>query len=155
MILFTLDLQTPKKSPRKGLLAVDWLGTLFLVGSVLMFLLDLELGGASHPWNSSIVVCLVFFGLITMVPFFLVQWKVARYPVMPLRIYTTRTNVTSLLACFFHGLVFVAGPFYLPIYVHSVLGAIPLLSGTWFVPLALAMAFAGAVVGIYIEKTVR
>ena len=155
MILFTLNLQTPKTSLRKGLLAVDWLGTLLLVGSVLMFLLGLEFGGVSHPWNPSIVICLIVFGLVTMVPFFLVQWKVARYPVMPLKIFTSWTNVASLLACFFHGLVFIAGPFYLPMYFQSVLGATPLLSGVWFMPFALAMAFAGAVTGIYIEKTGR
>ena len=153
IILFTLDLQTPKTSLRKGLLAVDWLGTLLLVGSVLMFLLGLEFGGVSHLWNSSIVICLIVIGLVTMVPFFLVQWKVARYPVMPLRIFTSRTNVASLLACFFHGLLFIAGPFYLSIYFQSVLGATPLLSGVWFMPFALAMAFAGAVTGIYIEQT--
>lgn len=49
MILFTLNLQTPKTSLRKGLLAADWLETLLLVGSVLMFLLGLGSGGVSQP----------------------------------------------------------------------------------------------------------
>jgi hypothetical protein len=42
IILFFLDIKTPKTPLREGLKAVDWLGSLTMVGGVIMVLLGLE-----------------------------------------------------------------------------------------------------------------
>ena len=46
----------------EGLKAVDWLGSLTIVGGTLMLLLGLEFGGVARPWDSATVICLIVFG---------------------------------------------------------------------------------------------
>ena len=136
-----------------GLKAIDWIGCITVVGGTLMFLLGLEYGGVSHPWNSTIVICLIVFGLLTFGLFFLNEWKFAKYPIIPLRIFKYRSNIAALGVCFFHGMVFISGAFFLPLYFQAVFSATPILSGVYLFPYVLALSMGSAVVGIFIKKT--
>ncbi|KAL8740871.1 MAG: hypothetical protein Q9190_006464, partial [Brigantiaea leucoxantha] len=118
-----------------------------------MFLLGLEYGGVSYPWTSATVICLIVFGLVTLVLFFLNEWKFAIYPVMPLRLFKYRSNIASLVVCFCHGFVFIASAYFLPLYFQAVLGASPILSGVYTFPFVLALSFVSAAVGVIIKKT--
>ncbi|MCJ1478710.1 hypothetical protein MMC13_007393 [Lambiella insularis] len=154
IILFIfLDIETPTTPLWDGLKAIDWLGSLTIVGGTVMVLFGLEFGGVSHPWNSAIVICLIVFGFITIGIFFLIEWKIAKYPVIPLRIFSKRSNVAALATCFFHGFVFISGSYYLPLYFQAVLGASPLLSGVYLFPFVLSLSFVSAGAGVYIRKT--
>ena len=155
MIFFALKLQTPKTPLREGLVAIDWLGTITIVGAVLMFLLGLDFGGVTQPWSSAEVLCLIIFGGVLFALFLLTQWKISRYPIMPLELFRKLSNLAALSATFFQGIVFIGAAFYLPLYFQSVLGAKPLLSGVYFLPFCLAIALSSAGTGIYIEKTGR
>lgn len=136
-----------------GLKAVDWAGSLTIVGGTLMLLLGLEFGGVTYPWGSAKVICLIVFGIVTACLFALNEWKLARYPVMPLRIFKHRSNIASLGVCFCHGYVFIAGTYYLPLYFQAVLGSTPLLSGVYLIPLAMSLSITSAVTGIFVKKT--
>ncbi|EHL02315.1 putative Uncharacterized transporter C3H1.06c [Glarea lozoyensis 74030] len=138
-----------------GLKAVDWAGSLAIVGGTLMLLLGLEFGGITYPWGSATVICLIVFGVVTAFLFILNEWKFARYPVMPMRLFNHPSNFAALGTCFFHGYVFIAGTYYLPLYFQAVLGATPLLSGVYLLPLALSLSFVSAASGIFIKKTGR
>ena len=155
LIAFLLKLENPRTPVFAGLKAIDWLGSLTIVGSTVMLLLGLEFGGVTYPWSSAIVLCLIVFGLVTGVLFVLIEWKVARYPLMPLRLFASTSNAANLVACFVHGTVFVTGTFYLPLYFQGVLGASALLSGVWLLPFVAAMALAATFTGIYISVTGR
>ena len=107
IIFFFLDLKTPKTPLWAGIKAIDWLGALLIVGGTLMFLFGIEYGGAAHPWKSAIVLCLIICGLVAIVIFGLVQWKVSKYPIIPLRIFSKRSNIAALGVCFCHGFTFI------------------------------------------------
>lgn len=47
--------------------------------------------------------------------FVLIEWKVARYPLLPLRLFASISNAAGLIACFIHGAVFVTGTSYIPL----------------------------------------
>lgn len=153
IILFFLDIETPKTPLLAGLKAIDWIGCITIVGGTVMFLLGLEYGGVSYPWDSATVICLIVFGFVTIGLFFLNEWKLAKYPIMPLRIFKHRSNIASLLVCFVHGMVFISGAFFLPLYFQAVFGATPILSGVYLFPFVLSLSFASAVVGVFIKKT--
>lgn len=153
IILFLLDIETPKTPLVAGLKAIDWLGCLAIVSGTIMFLLGLEYGGVSHPWDSATVVCLIVFGLFMIGLFFLNEWKLAKYPIMPLRIFKYRSNIASLLVCYCHGTVFIAGAFFLPLYFQAVFSATPILSGVYLFPFVLSLSFTSAVVGVFIKRT--
>ncbi|TGO51564.1 hypothetical protein BOTNAR_0352g00030 [Botryotinia narcissicola] len=152
-LFFYLHLDNPKTPVWDGLKAVDWFGSLLIVGGTLMVLLGLEFGGVTKPWDSATVICLIVFGIVVSGLFVLNEWKFARYPVMPLRLFKHASNVAALGVCFCHGFVFISASYYLPLYFQAVLGATPLLSGVYLLPFALSLSLTSAMTGIFIKKT--
>ena len=154
IILFLyLDIETPRTPIVAGLKAIDWFGSLTIIGGTVMFLIGLEFGGVSFPWASATVVCLIVFGIVTIGLFFVIETKIAEYPVMPTRLFSKRSNVAALLTCFCHGFTFISGSFFLPLYFQAVLGATPLLSGVYVFPFIVTLSVVSAGVGIIIKKT--
>jgi MFS family permease len=150
---FFLRLDNPRTPIWDGLKAVDWLGSLGIVGSTLMLLLGLELGGITYPWNSPTVICLIVFGIFVGGLFVVNEWKLAWFPIMPIRLFRSTSSVAALCVCFMHGFVFIAGSYYLPLYFQAVLGASPLLSGVYLLPFVMALSFMSALMGVFIKRT--
>ncbi|KIX02882.1 uncharacterized protein Z518_08825 [Rhinocladiella mackenziei CBS 650.93] len=157
LILLTLflKLETPKTPFWAGIQAIDWIGVLTIVGGVVMFLFGMESGGVTNPWDSAYTLCLIIFGIVTIVLFFLNEWKLAKYPIIPLRLFKDTSNWASLAVCFVHGSVFIAGSYYLPIYFQTVLSASPLLSGVYLFALVISLSIVSAMAGVFIKKTGR
>lgn len=153
IILLILDLHTPKTPLRQGLKAVDWAGAITMVGGTIMLLLGLELGGVTFPWDSATVICLIVFGVIVIGLFFFVEHRFAPYPLMPLDLFSKRSNMAALGVCFCHSYVFIPGSYFLPLYFQAVLGATPILSGVYLLPTALSLSFLSTFTGVFIKKT--
>jgi MFS family permease len=153
ILCFALKLHNPRTPIGPGLAAVDWLGSLTVIGGTLMVLMGLEFGNVEFPWDSPTVICLIVFGLVTVAVFVLIEWKVAKYPLMPLQLFKRRSNLAALGVSFFHGLTFIGGTYYLPLYFQAVLGASPLLSGVYVLPFTLSLAFTSAATGVFMKKT--
>lgn len=153
IILFFLDIETPKTPIIPGLKAIDWVGVITITAGTVMFLLGLEYGGVSFPWSSATVVCLLVFGVIFAVLFFLNERYLAKYPMMPLRLFKRKSNVASLAVCFVHGFVFISAAYFYPLYFQAVLGANPILSGVYLFPFVISLSLISVVVGIFIKKT--
>jgi hypothetical protein len=68
-------------------------------------------------------------------------------------IFKHRSAVASFGVCFFHGFIFIAAEYYLPLYFQAVLGATPLLSGVYLLALALSISFTAGATGAFIKKT--
>ena len=119
-----------------------------------MFLLGLQFGGVFYPWSSPTVLCLITFGVVAGIIFVIVESR-ARYPIMPLRIFTRSSNLAILFVNFSHSTYFLQGAYFLPLYFQSVLAARPLLSGVWLLPWALSVSLSSAATGSYIKKTGR
>jgi MFS family permease len=154
IILFFLNnLHTPRTPLLEGLKAIDWLGSVTIIGGTLMLLFGLEFGGGTHPWNSATVICLIVFGVLTIMLFALNEWRIAPYPIIPLHIFRYRSNLACLAVCFCHGFTFIGASYYLPLYFQACLGAPPLLSGVYTISLALSLSFASMATGMTIRKT--
>jgi hypothetical protein len=98
-------LDTPSTPFVEGVKAIDWLGSIAIVGATLTLLLGLEFGGVIFAWSSVKVICLIIFGFVIGACFLLNEAKFARYPVMPLHLFHHRSNIAALLVAFLHGLV--------------------------------------------------
>jgi hypothetical protein len=153
ILLFVLKLHNPRTPMREGLAAVDWFGSLTIVCGTVMLLLGLTFGGVTFPWSSPVVVCLIVFGALTMGLFAVVEWKVAKYPIIPLHIFKNPKAVATFGCSFCHGFVFISGSYYLPLYFQAVIGASPLLSGAYILPFTFTLALVSACSGIFIKKT--
>jgi EmrB/QacA subfamily drug resistance transporter len=153
IILFFLDLITPKTPLFEGLVAIDWLGAFFIIAGTLLFLFGLDLGGTSFPWNSATIICLLVFGVVAALLSIPVEAKIAKYPIMPSRIFKNRSNLASLGVDFFHAFTYISGAYYLPLYFQAVLGNTALLSGVHTLPSSIAIGISSTLTGIYIRKT--
>ncbi|KAH8811104.1 putative MFS transporter [Xylogone sp. PMI_703] len=153
LLLLFLDVHNPRTSVRDGLRAVDWIGSVSLLGFALLFLLGLQFGGVTFAWNSPQVICLIAIGALISVVFVFSEKKFAQHPIMPLSIFKQRSNIACLVLCFFHGMVFLGDEYYLPLHFQSVKGSSPLHSGILVIPLIITEALTGIFVGIFIHRT--
>jgi len=157
LVLLTLflKLETPRTPFVAGIKAIDWLGVITIVGGIVMFLFGMNSGGITHPWDSAFTLCLIIFGVVSIVLFFLNEWKLAKYPVIPLRLFKDPSNLAAFGVVFVHGFVFIASSYYLPLYFQTVVGASSLLSGVYLFPLVLSLSVTSASAGLFIKKTGR
>ena len=56
-----------------------------VVTGVILFLIALEFGGVTEPWDSPMVLCLLIFGILLLAGFVVYEAKFASEPVMPVR----------------------------------------------------------------------
>ena len=155
LLVFFLKLNTPKTKFWDGIKAVDWLGGLAIVGGVVTFLYGFESAGVTHPWDSAFVLCLIIFGAILIGLFFVIEWKVAKYPIMPLRLFKDPSNQAAYGICFLFGFVFIAQSYYLPLYFQTVMGLSPILSGVTLFALVVPLSLTSIATGIIVKKTGR
>ncbi|KAF2723309.1 MFS general substrate transporter [Polychaeton citri CBS 116435] len=152
VLLFFLDLKTPRTPVMDGLKAIDWVGSITIVGATLMFLFGLQYGGVTFPWDSAAVICLIVFGIATFCIFLFWEYRYAKYPIMTLELFSNPTNIATLIVVFVHGFVFISGSYYLPLYFQAILGATPVLSGVYLLPTALSLSVSSIATGIFIKK---
>ncbi|KAJ5692546.1 Efflux pump dotC [Penicillium macrosclerotiorum] len=155
ILFFFLRIESPKTSLLAGLRSIDWGGTFMIIGGTLMFLFGLEFGGINFPWASATVICLIIFGVVTWGLAMLIEWKFAKYPIIPPRLFNEWYNVLILLICYCHGFVFISGAYYLPLYFQTVLLASPIMSGVYTLPMVLSLSIVSAGTGVIMKKTGR
>jgi hypothetical protein len=105
LLFLFLDVHNPKTAFMDGIRAIDWLGSLSILAVTLMILLGLDFGGETFPWSSPKVVCLLVFGVLMVGFFILSEKKLARYPLMPFKLFADRGNVATLVVTACHGMV--------------------------------------------------
>ena len=113
LLFIFLDVHNPKTPVLDGLKAIDWFGSLSIIALVLMLLLGLEFGGATVPWNSPRVICLIVFSALMSIAFIYSEKRLARYPLMPLKLFANRSNAASLLVTLWHSMVCVSSSLFI------------------------------------------
>jgi MFS family permease len=158
-VLFFFHLPAAAAPPQipwtKKLLHVDPVGVALVMGGITCFILALQYGGNTHPWNSSVVIgLLIGFGLLVIT---LVGWEIwlGDYAMMLPRLYKQRSLSTPALYQFFFMGSYLVLLYYLPIYFQSILGASPIKSGVNNLPLVLAAAPFAVAGGAVVAKTGR
>nr|QSQ85907.1 transporter [Preussia typharum] len=153
VLLFFLKLPSPKTPMLAGLKSIDWIGSTLIIGAALMILLGLDFGSITFPWSSATVICLIVFGVVTIAIFVVNEWKYAKNPVIPLRLFTNRATVAAYIVWALNFYVLIGLSYYLPLYSQSVHGANALTSGVHLIPLIVSCSLAAAFAGIFIQKT--
>lgn len=134
-------------------MAVDWLGSLTIIGGTLMFLLGLEMAGTLFPWNSPTIICLLVFGVFVASLCIFVEVYLAKSPIIPVRLFSSVKNMAVIGLCACHGFVFISVSYYMPLYFQGVLGASALLSGVYVLPFSIVIGIGSAGAGFLIKKT--
>ncbi|KAL2061983.1 hypothetical protein VTL71DRAFT_7361 [Oculimacula yallundae] len=153
IVVLKLKVHTPKTKFSEGIKRIDWVGSFLMIAGAVLFLLGLQMAGIDHPWDSAIILCLLIFGILLCVAFFLWEWRFAKYPLMPLRVLKGRTSISALGVCCFHSMCLVGGAYFLPLYLQGVLGASPLMSGVYLLPFTLSLSLSNIITGLCIRRT--
>ncbi|ERF70775.1 hypothetical protein EPUS_08333 [Endocarpon pusillum Z07020] len=150
-----LHIESPNIGLIEGLQLIDWLGSVTIVGATVMLLLGLQLGVSQYAWDSVTVVCLIIFGTATFGIFGFIEYKVAKTPIIPLKLFARRPRVAVMVVCICQASILAASTYFLPLYFQIVLGASPSASGIYFLPTTLTLALFLLAVGHIIQKTGR
>jgi EmrB/QacA subfamily drug resistance transporter len=152
-LYFTLQLHNPRTTIADGLKAVDWLGSLTVIGSTILVLLSVEFGGVTYPWSSPTIICLLVVGLVLAGLFILIEARYATYPIVPLSLFANRSNLATFVTAFCHTMVSNSGSYWLPLYFQGALATSALLSGVYILPFLMGMCIISATSGFVIRKT--
>ncbi|KAJ5221070.1 major facilitator superfamily domain-containing protein [Penicillium citrinum] len=68
-------------------------------------------------------------------------------------LFRRRSSVAKFIVCFCHGFIFLGQTYYLPLYFQGVLGASPIMSGVYLLPLIISIAMTAALAGLFIQQT--
>jgi MFS family permease len=158
-LIILLFFQTPSTAKpiaaawREMLLQMDPVGVVLVMGAIVTFMLALQYGGQTAPWNSSLVIgLLVGFALILAVFIVWEHYQGERAIVVP-RLFAQRAIAISCgFACIFVGSYYLV-IYYIPIYFQSVGDANPTMSGVYNLPLIIATTISMIASGMIISAT--
>lgn len=106
---------------------------------------------ASHGWSNSGTLIFLGFAVLLLVSFVLVE-RIAKYPLMPMRILTERNRGGSYLGMLIVGAGLFSMFLFLGLYLQVVLGWTPLHSGFGFLPFSIGIAATAGVVSKLLPK---
>jgi MFS family permease len=131
---------------------IDWLGSALILTATTLFLVGIQLGGVALSWDSPTVIGLIVCGSTAAI-LFVAQQRFHPQPIIPPRIFATRSSAACLAVGFLHGFTYIACLFYLPLYFQLVLGASPVQSGLWLLIAAVPMSVITVAAALVIVRT--
>jgi len=131
---------------------IDWLGAALLSSGITALILVVTWGGNTLAWGSAELLGLAFIATALLVAFFLNE-RQAQEPVLPLHLFGNDViRVTTPLA-FVAGFATLGGTTFVPLFLQTVDGASPSLSGLLMAPLWMSWALSSAICGKVISGT--
>jgi EmrB/QacA subfamily drug resistance transporter len=127
---------------RDAAVKLDITGAVLVTGSLASLIYGV-VNTTLHGWGSSSTLTWFFAGAVLMVGFLFWELKVASHPLVPFRIFRSRTLSTANIVMFLIGGAFFAMWYFLTFYLQNILGYDPVRTGFAFLPMALAI-IAGA-----------
>ncbi|KAH7038050.1 major facilitator superfamily domain-containing protein [Microdochium trichocladiopsis] len=138
-----LPSKPPSVGVRESLKKIDFAGVLLSSTAVIFLLIPISGGGAYFPWDSPMVISMLVIGVVALGAFVLVEWRVAKLPMMPgytcvvglltlcctpvrvrraVQIFHNRCVTTLLIQSFLFGSVYQSYLYYLPMYLQNARG---------------------------------
>jgi EmrB/QacA subfamily drug resistance transporter len=157
LLYFTLHLHNPRTPFLAGMYRIDWLGTFTILAATILFLVGLQTGG-TRSWSEPMVIVLLVLGGLAYLLFPVTQWYEdtrGGSPIMPLRIFRDRSNLSALAVCAFDALIFNSIAYFVPLYFQIVAAKGPLTTGVLMLALAVPLTIVSFTSGFVIEKTGR
>ncbi|KAJ3269556.1 hypothetical protein HDV01_001318, partial [Terramyces sp. JEL0728] len=152
VVFMYLTFPPPEGSIREKLYKIDYIGTFFIVASTVLILIPLELGGSTWAWNEpKTIICFVV-GSILAIVFVYVEFKIAKEPIIPPRLFNDRSVSLALLAAFLVGCAFIPLFFYVPTFFQLVDGESATLSGLESIPMIFGLVLTATVSGALVGK---
>ncbi|KAL1843457.1 hypothetical protein VTJ49DRAFT_1567 [Mycothermus thermophilus] len=122
-------------------------GTLVFMPAVISFLLAVQWGGTTYPWNSWRVILLFCISFVLLLLFIYDQFVQKDLATVPPRIFLQRSVWSSAVFGFFIGGAFIGSTYYLPLWFQAVLDASATRSGIMNLPMLISMVVVSFLAG--------
>jgi EmrB/QacA subfamily drug resistance transporter len=132
---------------------IDYLGATLIVGGVSLLLVWVSLAGKNFAWGSASSVALVLAGLTVLAVAIWVEMRVAREPVIPMRLFRDRTTSLATAASVLIGVAMFGSTVYLSQYFQLSRGMSPTEAGLMSMPMVLGLAVSSMLTGRVITRT--
>ncbi|RCK65995.1 putative transporter C3H1.06c [Candida viswanathii] len=157
-VIFYFCLKSSKKlnevvSRKEKFKSIDYFGILVASASLTLLLIPLNGGGSTYRWDSNIVIIMFTLGGVLLILFLGVEWKIAKLPMIPLRLFKSRSLCLLYLATFCFGAAYFSFTYYMPYYFQIVKGKDEIHTSIFFLPLVLTQAGGSIVSGQIITRT--
>ncbi|KAJ3018158.1 hypothetical protein HKX48_003070 [Thoreauomyces humboldtii] len=157
VILLVLHMPDTTGSLKEKLGRIDYLGTFFLLATIIFLLVPLEFGGTKWAWTEAKTIVLFVLGAVSLIAFIFVELRVAKEPIIPAALFESASVTCIIILSFFIGASFFALVYYVSDYFQVVNNSSATQAGISSIPLILAVSllsiFAGQVIsraGVYV-----
>jgi len=134
VISLFINIPTPPGTFMEKFKRIDFLGTFFLVISIVSLLLGLSWGGSKYSWGSTVIILLFVGFAIGALIYLYVEWKIAKEPLTPFQIFKNRNVGLSCIISFTLGVVFLGFCNTVPLYYQDGRRISATMSGLRLVP---------------------
>ncbi|MBO0843856.1 MAG: MFS transporter [Nocardioides sp.] len=132
---------------------VDYLGATLLMGGVSILLVWVSLAGNQFAWGSTLSFTLVVLGLAVIASAVYVEGRVARDPIIPLRLFRDRTTALATAASVLIGVAMFGATVYLSQYFQISRGMTPTHAGLMSIFMVGGLVISSMVTGRIITRT--
>jgi EmrB/QacA subfamily drug resistance transporter len=132
---------------------IDYLGATLIVGGVSLLLVWVSLAGNQFAWGSATSFALIAAGLAVLASAIYVEMKVAREPVIPIRLFRDRTTSLATAASVLVGVAMFGSTVYLSQYFQLSRGMSPTEAGLMSVNMVAGLVLSSMVTGRIITRT--
>lgn len=147
------DLTHEKTSLKSKIIALDPIGTLLFLPSIVFLLLALQLGGTSYSWSSVHVLPFLVLSPILLIAFGISQYLNNSHATLPGRIICQRSILAGTFFSFMLGATLNVVVYFIPIYFQAIKGVTPVRSGVLNLPQVVGNIVASLTAGILTRKT--
>jgi hypothetical protein len=154
LAFFFLHLKPINISFGTKLRRLDWIGmALFAVGATAMAI-PLSWADALYPWSSWRTIVPLITGILILAIFTIYEKRPAE-AVLPYRIFSNITAVSSLITAFIHGMIMYTLLLYLPLFFQAVFLESPLQAAKSMLPICCLVVAFSIIAPVTIELTRR
>lgn len=125
---------------------IDYIGCTLSILGVVLFLVGINWGGQTYPWKSVQVICMLVFGVVTLIIFGIYERFFCKCPMFPARLVQNKRHFIAVsVLCLTSGVNYVPLTVFWTIQTYSVYGASFAQAGVWLLPLGFCIA-GGAII---------
>ncbi|KAJ7494229.1 MFS general substrate transporter [Mycena galericulata] len=151
LLFFFLNLNPrPLRTFRQYHEEFDYAGLFLIVSGVVCLLIGFN--SSETSWSSAETIALLTVGCVLLFVAGVNEVFTKRSPIIPPRLFRTRTTAVILVTTFLHALGFFTGAYYLPLY-FQVLGASATGAGVRMLPFSLGGSVVSAAAGPILART--
>ncbi|KAH8883380.1 MFS general substrate transporter [Thozetella sp. PMI_491] len=158
-VALAVHLIVPLKSVQGSMVAklkmIDYLGVLLSSSATIFLLIPISGGGSTFSWSSPTVIALLISGGVCLAGFVAVEAKIAKLPILPLRLFKMWTPSVVMVLSFLIGMIYYGNIYYVPIYMQYVQGCSALVSGALMLAYTLPQSLWGIAAGFFVSNTNR